>query len=178
MQELLRNKKAQQIRDVIRYLQKFKQAIVVIYIDDEIINSSLFSSHMRDISLLHQAGLKVVIVPGSRKRIDQILSESNISWTYKNNIRITNEDAIPQIKMAAFDISNIIMTSLAANHITATIGNWVRARAKGVINGIDYGTDGEIDKIKIDAIKNTLDNGLIPIFPCIGWSSIGKPYNI
>ena len=178
MQELLRNKKAQQIRDVIRYLQKFKQAIVVIYIDDEIINSSLFSSHMRDISLLHQAGLKVVIVPGSRKRIDQILSESNISWTYKNNIRITNEDAIPQIKMAAFDISNIIMTSLAANNITATIGNWVRARAKGVINGIDYGTAGEIDKIQIDAIKNTLDNGFIPIFPCIGWSSIGKPYNI
>lgn len=178
MQELLRNKKAQQIRDVIRYLQKFKQAIVVIYIDDEIINSSLFSSHMRDISLLHQAGLKVVIVPGSRKRIDQILTESNISWTYNNNIRITKEDAIPQIKMAAFDISNIIMTSLAANHITATIGNWVRARAKGVINGVDYGTAGEIDKIQIDAIKNTLDNGFIPIFPCIGWSSIGKPYNI
>lgn len=178
MQELLRNKKAQQIRDVIRYLQKFKQAIVVIYIDDEIINSSLFSSHMRDISLLHQAGLKVVIVPGSRKRIDQILCESKISWTYKNNIRITNEDAIPQIKMAAFDISNIIMTSLAANNITATIGNWVRARAKGVINGVDYGTAGEIDKIQIDAIKNTLDNGFIPIFPCIGWSSIGKPYNI
>ena len=178
MQELLRNKKAQQIRDVIRYLQKFNHAIVVIYIDDEIINSSLFSSHMRDISLLHQAGLKVVIVPGSRKRIDQILTESNISWTYNNNIRITNEDAIPQIKMAAFDISNIIMTSLAANHITATIGNWVRARAKGVINGVDYGTAGEIDKIQIDAIKNTLDNGFIPIFPCIGWSSIGKPYNI
>ncbi len=178
MQELLRNKKAQQIRDVIRYLQKFNHAIVVIYIDDEIINSSLFSSHMRDISLLHQAGLKVVIVPGSRKRIDQILTESNISWKYNNNIRITKEDAIPQIKMAAFDISNIIMTSLAANHITATIGNWVRARAKGVINGVDYGTAGEIDKIQIDAIKNTLDNGFIPIFPCIGWSSIGKPYNI
>lgn len=178
MQELLRNKKAQQIRDVIRYLQKFKQAIVVIYIDDEIINSSLFSSHMRDISLLHQAGLKVVIVPGSRKRIDQILCESKISWTYKNNIRITNEDAIPQIKMAAFDISNIIMTSLAANNITATIGNWVRARAKGVIDGTDFGTAGEIDKLQIDSIKNILDNGFIPIFPCIGWSSVGKPYNI
>ena len=178
MQELLLNKKAQHIRDVIRYLQKFNNATVVIYIDDEIINSPLFSSHMRDISFLHQAGLKVVIVPGSRKRIDQILCESNISWTYKNNIRITNEDAIPQIKMAAFDISNIIMTSLAANNITATIGNWVRARAKGVINGTDFGTAGEIDKLQIESIKNILDNGFIPIFPCIGWSSIGKPYNI
>ena len=178
MQELLLNKKAQHIRDVIRYLQKFNNATVVIYIDDEIINSPLFSSHMRDISFLHQAGLKVVIVPGSRKRIDQILSESKISWTYKNNIRITNEDAIPQIKMAAFDISNIIMTSLAANNITATIGNWVRARAKGVIEGTDFGTAGEIDKLQIDSIKNILDNRFIPIFPCIGWSSIGKPYNI
>ena len=80
--------------------------------------------------------------------------------------------------MAAFDVSNIVMTSLAANHITATIGNWVRARAKGVIDGIDFGTAGEIDKLQIDAINNILDNGFIPIFPCIGWSSVGKPYNI
>ena len=42
MQELLRNKKAQQIRDVIRYLQKFNHAIVVIYIDDEIIIMKVF----------------------------------------------------------------------------------------------------------------------------------------
>ena len=178
MQQNSRIKKAQQIRDVIRYLKQFNNATIVIYLDDEVIDSPLFSSHMRDIALIHQAGLRVVIVPGARKRIDQILSDSQISWTYQHGIRITNQDAIPQIKMAAFDVSNIVMTSLAANHITATIGNWVRARAKGVIDGIDFGTAGEIDKLQIDAINNILDNGFIPIFPCIGWSSVGKPYNI
>ena len=178
MQQNSRIKKAQQIRDVIRYLKQFNNATIVIYLDDEVIDSPLFSSHMRDIALIHQAGLRVVIVPGARKRIDQILSDSKISWTYQHGIRITNQDAIPQIKMAAFDVSNIVMTSLAANHITATIGNWVRARAKGVIDGIDFGTAGEIDKLQIDAINNILDNGFIPIFPCIGWSSVGKPYNI
>lgn len=178
MQEISRNQKAQNIRSVIRYLQKFKNAVVVIYIDDEIIDSPLFSSHMRDISLIHQAGLKVVIVPGSRKRIDQILKDSKISWEYKNDIRIASENAMPLIKMAAFDISNVIMTSLAANHITAIIGNWVRARSKGVIDGVDYCTAGEIDKIQTEAISNVLDNGFIPIFPCIGWNSVGKPYNI
>lgn len=171
-------KKARQIRDVIRYIQKFQNATVVIYLDDEVIDSPLFSSHIRDISLLHQAGIKVAIVPGTKKRIDQILKKSKIKWTYHDQIRITDEKGINLIKMAAFDISNIIMTSLAANHITATIGNWVRARAKGVIDGIDFGTAGEIDKIQVDAIKNTLNNGFIPIFPCIGWSIIGKPYNI
>ena len=178
MQHNKTEKKAQQIRDVIRYIQKFQNATVVIYLDDEIIDSPLFSSHIRDIALLHQAGIKVAIIPGSKKRIDQVLKTSRIKWTYENGTRITNEKGINLIKMAAFDISNVVMTSLAANHITATIGNWVRARAKGVLDGIDYCTAGEIDRIQTDAIKNTLSNGFIPIFPCIGWSSAGKPYNI
>lgn len=173
-----KNKKAQEIRDVIRYIQRFHNATVVIYLDDEVIDSPLFSSHIRDIALLHQAGIKVVIVPGAKKRIDQVLKSSRIPWHYENEIRVTNEKGMNLIKMAAFDISNVVMTSLAANHITATIGNWVRARGKGVLDGIDYGTAGEIDKLQTEAIRNTLDNGFIPIFPCIGWSSVGKPYNI
>ncbi len=178
MQHTKTEKKAQQIRDVIRYIQKFQNATVVIYLDDEIIDSPLFSSHIRDIALLHQAGIKVAIVPGAKKRIDQVLKTARIKWNYQNETRITTEKGINLIKMAAFDISNVVMTSLAANHITATIGNWVRARAKGVLDGVDYVTAGEIDKIQTDAIKNTLNSGFIPIFPCIGWSSVGKPYNI
>lgn len=170
--------KAEDIRDVIRYLQKFKNAVVVIYLDDKTIQSPLYSSHIRDIALLHSAGIKVVIIPGARTRIDEILSDSKISWSYNNNCRVTTEEAMPLIKMAAFDVSNTVMTSLAANNITATIGNWVRSRAKGIVNGFDYGTAGEIDKLQIDAIKSVLDNGFIPIFPCIGWNSVGHPYNI
>ncbi|MCQ2589104.1 MAG: amino-acid N-acetyltransferase [Treponema sp.] len=170
--------KAENIRDVIRYLQKFKNALVVIYLDDKTIRSPLFSSHIRDIALLHEAGLQVIIIPGARNRIDEILTSANISWTYKDNIRVTNEDAMSLIKMAAFDVSNQVMTSLAANNITAIIGNWVRSRGKGIINGFDYGTAGEIDKLEVGAIRTVLTEGFIPIFPCIGWNSVGHPYNI
>ena len=137
------SKTAENVRDVIRYLQKFKNALLVIYLDDKTISSPLFSSHIRDIALLHQAGLKVVIIPGARRRIDEILKNAKISWSYENNIRVTTQEAMPLIKMAAFDVSNIVMTNLAANGITAIIGNWVRARGKGVLNGFDYGTAGE-----------------------------------
>ncbi|MBR6340612.1 MAG: amino-acid N-acetyltransferase [Treponema sp.] len=168
----------QAIRDVIRYLQKFKNALVVIYLDDKTIASPLFSSHVRDIALLHQAGLKVVIIPGARSRIDEVLSAAKIGWTNKDNIRITKEEAMPLVKMAAFDVTNTIMTSLAANNITAVIGNWVRARAKGVLDGLDFGTAGEIDKLDTASLQTVLSDGFIPIFPCIGWSAIGRPYNI
>ena len=172
------SKKAENVRDVIRYLQKFKNALLVIYLDDKTIGSPLFSSHIRDIAMLHQAGLKVVLIPGARKRIDEVLQNAKIKWTYEDNIRVTSQDAMPLIKMAAFDVSNTVMTSLAANNITAVIGNWVRARGKGVLNGFDFGTAGEIDKLETEAIRTVLNDGFIPIFPCIGWNSAGHPYNI
>ncbi len=172
------SKKAENVRDVIRYLQKFKNALLVIYLDDKTISSPLFSSHIRDIALLHQAGLKVVLIPGARRRIDEVLNNANIKWTYNDGIRVTSTEAMPLIKMAAFDVSNTVMTCLAANNITAVIGNWVRARGKGVLGGFDYGTAGEIDKLETEAICTVLNDGFIPIFPCIGWNAAGHPYNI
>jgi len=170
--------KADNIRGVIRYIKKFKNASVVIYLDDKLFDSPLFSSHIKDIALLHEAGLKVVIVPGAKKRIDEVLESAKIQWSYKDNIRITDDSAMPLIKMAAFDVSNIVMTNLAANKINAVIGNWVRSRGKGILNGQDFGTAGEIDKLQSEAIQKILDDGFIPIFPCIGWNSNGQPYNI
>jgi len=170
--------KAENIRDVLRYIRRFKDATIVIYIDDRIIDSSLFTSHIRDICMIHETGLQVIIVPGARKRIDEVLAQANIKWQISNDCRITSEEAIPLIKMAAFDVTNRIMTSLAGEKKTAVIGNWVRARGKGLRNGIDYATSGEIDKINTDAVKTILNNRFIPIFPCIGWSVAGKPYNI
>ncbi|MBQ1795593.1 MAG: amino-acid N-acetyltransferase [Treponema sp.] len=172
------SKKAENVRDVIRYLQKFKNALLVIYLDDKTISSPVFSSHIRDIALLHQAGLKVVLIPGARRRIDEVLNNAKIKWSYHENFRVTSADAMPLIKMAAFDVSNTVMTSLAANNITAVIGNWVRARGKGVLGGFDFGTAGEIDKLETEAIRTVLNDGFIPIFPCIGWNAAGHPYNI
>lgn len=176
MQEI--TQKARQIRDVIRYLKVFKNAVTVIYIDDEIINSPMLPSHIRDISLIHESGINVVIVPGCRKRINEILSQANISWKIKDGVRIASPEAMPLIKMAAFDVSNTIMTSLAGEKVSAVIGNWVKARGIGILNGIDYGNTGYIESIASDSIKEILNDGFIPILPCIGWSSTGKPYNI
>ena len=178
MQETIIHEKAERIRDVVRYMRRFKNAIIVIYIDEAVLDTPLMLNHIKDICLLHEAGLKPIIVPGASKRIDQVLSSAGIKWTYHQGSRITTANAIPLIKMAAFDVSNQIMTAFAGEKKTALIGNWVRARSKGVIDGLDHATSGEIDKLDTDAVRTVLDNGFIPIFPCIGWNATGKPYNI
>ena len=169
---------AKQIRDVINYIKIFKDALAVIHIDDQIIDSPLLPSLIHDIALIHQAGLKVIVAPGARKQISEILDGAKIEWKIQNGSRVAPESAMPLIKTAAFDVANTIMHHFAGENRTAVIGNWVKARAQGVLDGTDYGTAGEIDKLKIEVIKQTLDDGFIPIFPCIGWNDLGKPYNI
>jgi amino-acid N-acetyltransferase len=128
--------------------------------------------------MLKEAGINIVIVPGANRHIDRILLKYGIETRIVDNIRISQGESIPFIKMAAFDVANKIMTSLSQSKINAVIGNWVVARGRGVINGVDFQETGIIDKISLEPLMQAISNDLVPIFPCIGWNAIGKPYNI
>jgi amino-acid N-acetyltransferase len=123
-------------------------------------------------------GIRIVLVPGAKTRIDEVLAAYNMNSKTVNNIRISPPEAIPFIKMAAFDVSNTVMTMLAANNTNAVIGNWVRAKSIGVLKGVDFQNSGAVERLQIDIIRNVLEEGLIPIFPNIGWNAKGKPYNL
>jgi len=168
----------ERIRDVIRYIRKFKGSTIVIRIDDDVVDGPLFSSHMHDLALLGETGIRIVIVPGAANHISRVLDAYGVEWRIEGGIRVTTEEGMDFIKMAAFDISNRIMTRLSAERLTAVIGNWVRARGRGIVNGVNYGSAGIVDKIQLDSLLAALDDGFIPIIPCVGWTSTGKPYNI
>ncbi|HHU36608.1 MAG TPA: amino-acid N-acetyltransferase [Treponema sp.] len=166
------------IRDVIRYIRKFKGSTIVIRIDDDVIDSPLFSTHIHDLALLHETGIRIVLVPGAHNHISRVLDSYDISWKMEDAIRTTTDEGTNFIMMAAFDVSNRIMARLSAERLTAVIGNWVRARGRGVIDGVDYGSAGIVDKIQLDSLVCALEDGFLPILPCIGWTSTGRPYNI
>lgn len=166
------------IREVFAYISRFRGKAFVIKIDNDIINYEYFPILLKDLSILHQSGIRIIIVPGARNRIDEVLSQYGITSSFHNGIRITNSEMISFVKMAAFDISNKIMTGLSGNNINALVGNWVRAKSMGIIDGVDYMNSGVVDKIQKEPLLKIMDNSFIPIFPCIGWNSSGKPYNI
>jgi len=168
----------ERIRDVIRYIKKFKGSTVVVRLDDDVVDSALFSSHMHDLALIHETGIRIVIVPGAANHISRVLDSWDVEWSKVNGVRVTGEEGMNLIKMAAFDVSNRIMTRLSAERLTAVIGNWVRARGRGVIDGVDYGSAGVVDKVFLTSLLAVLEDGFIPIIPCVGWTSTGRPYNI
>ena len=166
------------IREAFRYTQAFRGKTFVFQLDDAVVTDPVISALMRDLVLLQRAGIRIVLVAGARKRIDEVLERYRITCDKREGVRISSSEAIPFIKMAAFDIANRIMTSLSGLGVNAVIGNWVRARSLGVVEGVDYKDAGAVDKIRVDLLRGVVDQGSIPILPCIGWSPAGKPYNL
>jgi amino-acid N-acetyltransferase len=70
------------------------------------------------------------------------------------------------------------MTALSANRCDSVIGNFVRARGLGVLDGYDMEYTGRAEKILVKPIGKILDSGMAAILPCIGWGPSGKPYNV
>ena len=166
------------IRQVFEYTHVFKGKTFVIKIDWPVIDHPFFPILVRDLVLLHRQGIQIILVPGAKQRIDEVLLRYGIEWKTVDGTRISTPESIPFIKMAAFDVSNRLMTQLAENNAHGVIGNWVKARSIGVRDGIDYQSTGIVDRVNIEIIGNIVGQGLIPIFPTIGWSARGVPYNI
>ena len=172
------------IREAFQYQSRFRGSTMVFKIDFPVTEAPGFSFLMKDLALLSGIGFRIVIVPGTREAIDlvlrrhEIVSEYGVSPGLREPTRITTAQAIPFVEMAAFEVATRFMTGLSAGRVDAVIGNFVRARGLGVVDGVDMGHTGTVDKIYKDSIIRMLDSGAIPILPCIGWSPSGKPYNV
>lgn len=178
MEEKKLKEQVELIRQVFEYIHLFKGKIFVIKIDCALFTHPFFPGLIKDLVLLHRQGIRIVLVPGAKSQIDAVLDQYKIPWQNAEGIRISTPETIPFIKMASFDVANKIMTRLAENHADGIIGNWVRARSIGVRNGVDFQQSGQVERVSTDIIRSVLEEGLIPIFPNIGWNATGRPYNL
>ena len=166
------------MRELFSYVERFKDERFVARIDDALLDSDSFPALIADLARCARIGVRVVIVAGARSRIDSVLGRYERSSRMIAGVRISEASAMPLIEMAAFDSATKIMTRMTGEGVDAVIGNWVRARTLGVVDGIDFEQTGVVDRIDLSHLDRLIDDGVIPILPCIGWNRRGQAYNL
>ncbi len=169
---------ANAIREVFGYLNKYRGKVFVVKIEDTLFDHPLFPLLIRDIVQLHQLGIKIVVVPGERTAIERLLSKYGIESKFEGGVRLTTDQMMPLVMLAAMTVTQQLLAQLSANGVTGVMGNWVRARSMGVLKGVDYGKTGSVEKIRGDVVAQLLDEGYIPIVPNLGWNKLGQIYNV
>jgi amino-acid N-acetyltransferase len=166
------------IREALRYARRYRGCTFVLKIDYPVVMDDLFPVLLQDIALLHQSGIRIVVVPGARERIDEMLEAYGIPMALHRGERITTKEALPFVEMAAFDVASKLISALAGLDIHGLIGNWVRAKSRGIIDGVDFEYTGRVERVDADTLIHVLEEGYIPIVPPVGWNTSGKSYNL
>jgi amino-acid N-acetyltransferase len=166
------------IREVFDYIGRYKGKTFVLKIEDTLIDHPLFPLFMKDIVQLHEIGIHLIIVTGTRATIEKHLTQAKLYTRVVNGIRITPKSAIAIVKLAAMEVVQTVISHLSAGNANGIMGNWIRARSLGVCEGVDYQYTGHVEKIQSHIVHKLLDQDFIPVIYNIGMNATGDCYNL
>lgn len=174
-------------RSVAPYFHAFRGRTFVIAFGGELVAEGRFVTLAHDLNLLHSAGIRVVLVHGSRPQIEAQLKARRTRSRYHKGLRVTDPVALECVKAAVgllrVEIDALLSlglpnTPMAGAAINTVSGNFITAQPMGVHDGVDYQHTGTVRKVDAQAIAGCLDAGNIVIVSPIGFSPTGEVFNL
>jgi|TARA_X000001036_G_scaffold322304_1_gene300744 acetylglutamate kinase len=173
-------KSAPDIKNINKYVKKYKgETIVIKYGGNVLIDRSIFTNFIEDISILNRLGLSIVVVHGGGPRIKKELEKSNIPTKFIKGLRVTDEKIINIVEKVLIEFNNDIVNSLNKNGSKAES---INTKAKNVISvspeNKELGFVGVPKKINNEIINGLIKNNQIPVVAPLGLGENNQTYNI
>lgn len=182
-----KNKAEQVIKiltEALPFIQKFSKKICVVkYGGAAMVEKELKYSFARDIALMKQVGINVIVVHGGGPQIDNELSKVNIKRNFVDGIRVTDTKTIEVVSETLNNIVNKEIVDLINSNGGNAIGiaksknNSIKVK-KYVSNKTDYGFVGEITNIDTNYLYELMNSNYIPVIAPLGYDNNNNIYNI
>ncbi len=174
-------------RNAAPYINAHRGKTVVLMFGGEAVLHPNFANIIHDISLLRSLGVKLVVVHGARPQIEDRMKQRGIEQQIKNNVRVTDAQALVAVKDATGSLrlhieallsTGLVNSPMHGSQIRVSTGNFVVAMPMGVRDGVDYKYTGSVRRVDSDGINMQLDYGSIVLLSPIGYSPTGEVFNL
>lgn len=172
------------------YIRLFKKKIFVLKIGGEaFVDAENTRALMEQVGILHQVGIRVVLVHGGGPQSTALASALGLDTTFVDGRRVTDG---PSLDVATMVLNGQINTRVLAScrdldipavGISGVDAGLIRAHRRPPVeaedgSSVDYGYVGDIDSVDADVLRKQLDNGLMPVVSPLSCDSDGTVLNI
>jgi amino-acid N-acetyltransferase len=166
------------LRGILQYVPRFQGQIFIIALDGSIVADENFSNLLVDIAVLRSLGIKVVLVHGIGRQIQELseLRQIPISDVYGSGV--TDPATLDLAIRASSRVSHLILEGLAQNNLKGVITNSVRALPMGILKGVDQQLTGKVERIDKDFIHSLIKDQVIPVMAPLAFGPDGRSLRV
>lgn len=172
------------------YIRLFKNKVFVIKAGGEIFaETERTRMFMEQVGILHQVGIKVVLIHGGGPQSTQLAAALGLDTTFVEGRRVTDG---PSLDVATMVLNGQINTrilaicrdlQIPAVGMSGVDAGLIRAHQRPPVerqgaDAVDYGFVGDIDAVNTDVLQKQLDNGLMPVISPLSCDESGTLLNI
>lgn len=183
------------LREALPYIQRFKGKCFVIKFSGKVTEDKVnLASLAEELALLHQVGIKVCVIHGGGKQLNELAEKMGIVQTVIEGRRVTDDDTLELAKMIfAGKINTEILAALRHRGVDAVglsgiDGGVVRAerrppkeitnKSTGETEVVDYGHVGDVIEVDTKLITELLERDYLPVISSLGADDEGRVFNI
>lgn len=169
------------------YVHSHRGKTFVVMLPGDCLNENTTANIISDLVLLHSLGVKLVVVHGARKQIEERLHAQNLKSEFHHGLRITPQAHMlgvqqavgaTRIQLEALFSSGMPNSPMYGAKVSVHSGNFVTAMPQGIIDGIDYQYTGKVRSIETSSIENALGNRELVLISPLGYSLTGEVFNV
>jgi acetylglutamate kinase len=172
------------------YIRLFKGKVFVIKAGGEVfIDAEKTNALMEQVGILHQVGIRVVLVHGGGPQSTELATALGFDTTFVDGRRVTDDDSLSVATMVLNGQINTRILATCRNLGIPAVGisgvdaGLIRAHKRPPVaregdSPIDYGFVGDIDSVEADILRKQLESGLMPVVSPLSCDESGTILNI
>lgn len=166
------------LREILRYVPRFRDANFVIALDGAVVADDNFANILTDIHLLRSLNIGVLLVHGASQQIQELANQTGRTPSNTDGTGITDAVTLDLAVTASNRITHEILEGLAEHDLRGAYSNAVTAHPAGIIRGVNQQWTGKIEKIDVEMLDAFLKGNIIPVIPPLGLDGEGCTYRL
>lgn len=166
------------LRGILQYVPQFRGRTFVVALDGDVLASENFSNILLDLAVLRSLNMRVILVHGAGQQVESLAEKRGVELTNSDGTGVT-DDATLEVSLDAITrLHTEVIQALTSLRIRAATSNAIMAHPAGIIEGVDHGFTGTIDRVDTEALNGFLEQEIMPVLPSLAYDAGGRTLRV